>query len=285
MNDLKQNVAYWIIPQGFQKILSNFLEKSYQILKQSDQEKALLKRNLALKDIHNNNRCFILGTGPSIKHQDLRLLQGEICIAVSNFFVHPDYSLIGPKYYCIAPYHHPITEDAWQKWMDEINKGTRGAKIFFGISDKNRNEKDGRFKSRDLYYLRFGGSWGRNVPHSIDISQAIPGPQSVTIMALYIALYMGFKEIYLLGCDHDWLLHINKSSHFYPEKSHAMVKSGYNEWFQEDLEEQFQAYISLWRQYKGIREIANRNGAQIFNATEGGLLDIFPRVVYETLFI
>lgn len=285
VSDFEKNVAYWIIPRGFQILLFNLRERGHQILKGNAQERALLKKNLALRNIHNGERCFILATGPSIKHQDLKLLRGETCIAVSNFFVHPDYAIIDPKYYCIAPYHPPITEDAWQKWMDEIEKGTRDAKMFFGITDINRNEARGRFKNRDLFYLCFGGLWDRKLPHNVEISRTIPRPQSVTIMALYIALYMGFKEIYLLGCDHDWLLHINDSRHFYPEKSHAMVKSGYDEWFQEDLEEQFQAYITLWRQYKGIREIANRNGAQIFNATEGGLLDIFPRVTYETLFI
>ena len=285
MSNFKKNIAYWLIPQGFQAPLFNLMERCFHVLKNSNQEKALLNKNLALKDTRKGERCFILGTGPSIKHQNLKLLQGENCIAVSNFFVHPDYAIIDPEYYCIAPYHLPITEDAWQQWMDEIEKNTGDAKLFFGMSDKNRNEIHGRFRNRDIYYLRFGGLWGRNIPRSIDISRMIPGPQSVSIMTLYVALYLGFKEIYLLGCDHDWLLHVNKSVHFYHENNHAMEKSGYNEWFQEDLEGQFQDYITLWRQYKGIREIASKVGAQIFNATEGGLLDVFPRVKYELLFV
>jgi len=285
MGNLKKSIAYWLVPQGFQAPLFNLTERCYHLLKSSNQEKAFLKENLTLKDTRKGERCFILATGPSIKHQNLKLLQDENCIALSNFFVHPDYSIINPEYYCIAPYHPPITEDAWQNWMDEIEKNTGEAKLFFGMSDKNRNETHGRFKNRDIYYLKFGGLWDRNTPRSIDISRIVPGPQSASIMALYVALYLGFKKIYLLGCDHDWLLHVNKSVHFYPEKNHSMVRSGYNEWFQEDLEGQFRDYITLWRQYKGIREIASRNGAQIFNATKGGLLDIFPKVVYETLFM
>jgi len=279
-----KNIAYWTIPPGLQILLFNLRERIYQILKGDAQERVLLRKNFALRDIHKGERCFILATGPSIKHQDLKLLQDEICIAVSNFFVHPDYAVVDPKYHCIAPYHPPITEVAWQNWMDEIEKSTRDTKMFFGLTDKNRNESRGYFKGRDLYYLRFGGLWGKILPHDVDISRTLPGPQSVTIMALYIALYMGFKEIYLLGCDHDWLLHMNKSRHFYPEKNHAIVRSGYNEWFQEDLEEQFQDYIILWQQYKVIREIANQKGVRIFNATEGGLLDVFPRAIYEALF-
>lgn len=284
VSDFKKNIAYWAIPPAFQMLYLNLKDRSYQILKGNVRERSLLKKNLALRNIHKGERCFILATGSSIKHQNLKLLRGETCIAVSNFFVHPDYAAINPKYYCIAPYHLPITEAAWQNWMNEIENGTRDAKMFFGMSDKGRNEADGRFKDRDLYYLRFSGSRDGSLPHNVDISQTIPGPQSVTIMALHIALYMGFKEVYLLGCDHDWILHMNKSRHFYSEENHAIVRSGYNEWFQEDLEGQFQDYVTLWQQYKRIREIANRIGVQTFNATEGGLLDVFPRVKYETLF-
>ncbi|WP_292522447.1 hypothetical protein [Methanoculleus sp.] len=285
MSNFKENVAYWLVPQGFQAPVYNFMEECRQIFSSDNQGKALLKKNIALRETRKGERCFILATGPSIKRQNLKLLQNEICIAVSNFFVHPDYTIINPEYYCIAPYHLPITEGAWQKWMDEIEKNTGEAKLFFGISDKNRNEMHERFRKRDVYYLKFGGLWGRNTPRSIDISRMIPGPQSVSIMALYVALYLGFKEIYLLGCDHDWLLHVNKSVHFYPENNHAMVKSGYNEWFQGDLEGQFQDYVTLWRQYKCIREIASENDVQIFNATDGGLLDVFPRIEYESLFM
>ena len=41
----------------------------------------------------------------------------------------------------------------------------------------------------------------------------MPVPQSVTAMACYAALYMGFSEIVLLGCDHDWILHLDTSTH------------------------------------------------------------------------
>jgi hypothetical protein len=53
----------------------------------------------------------------------------------------------------------------------------------------------------------------------------VPSPQSVTIMALEVALYMGFKNIYLLGCDHDWILHLDTSRHFYEENQHVFVRA------------------------------------------------------------
>jgi hypothetical protein len=103
-------------------------------------------------------------------------------------------------------------------------------------------------------------------------------------MALEVALYMGFKNIYLLGCDHDWILHLNTSAHFYEESQHALVREGYDEWAVSDLELTFECYVRLWQQYKALWQIARGKSIHIFNATAGGLLDVFPRVRYESLF-
>jgi len=275
MNEFVKKIAYWMIPQGFQKIFFDI--KSIQLVRDVH-----CNQNIKLKDIHHNERCFILATGPSIKNQDLKLLNGENCIAVSNFFVHPDYSIIKPKYYCVAPFHAPITEEAWQKWMSGLENGTGNSMMFFSLSDQVRNQK--YFVNREVNFLNFGGSMDSIIHRGIDISRKIPGPQSVTIMALYVALYMGFKEIYLLGCDHDWILHLNQSSHFYSEGNHILNKSGYNEWFVSDVDEYFRDYLELWRQYKIINHIAKKESIAIYNATNGGLLDVFPRIKYESLF-
>jgi N-acetylneuraminate synthase len=167
--------------------------------------------NGRLKDRHAGQRCFILATGPSIKKQPLRHLAGEHCIAVSNFFVHPDYKAIKPAYHCIAPFHPPITEDGWQSWMTEVAQSTGGATMLFGLRDLERNDRPGCFDGREKFYLSFGASVEQLEAHGLDLTRLVPQPQSVTIMALYAALYMGFSEIYLLGCDHDWILNLNNS--------------------------------------------------------------------------
>jgi hypothetical protein len=277
MREIKKKIAHWLVPPGFQIFFLNL--RATQIFQDN-----YCKKNVGLKNIHRNERCFILATGPSIKKQDLKVLKDENCIAVSNFFVHRDYSTIKPKYYCIAPYHSPITEEAWQNFMAELDRGTEDEKLFFGLSDRIRNLKNCHFADRDVFFLNFGGSWDNTIHLEIDISHKIPGPQSVTIMALYIAIYMGFKEIYLLGCDHDWILHYGKSVHFYNENNHALVNCGYNEFEGYDLEIELECNLNLWRQYKYLKKIAENKRLKIYNATQGGLLDVFPRIQYETLF-
>ncbi len=272
-------VAYWTVPAG---ILDLMRRPPRPALSAGD--KTLLARNHVLQDIHRGSRCFILATGPSIRTQDLKLLQGEICIAVSNFFVHADYAVITPRYHCIAPYHPPITEDAWHAWMSEVDKGTGQAVLCFALSDHDRNHRHGLFASRQVHFMDFSLPWVAFPANGVDLIRPLPAPQSVTIMALLLALYMGFGHIYLLGCDHDWILHINESRHFYAENQHALNRSAYNEWYGADFESYCQDYIRLWQQYKAIQRVATCSSVRIANATAGGLLDVFPRVDLEALF-
>jgi hypothetical protein len=111
----------------------------------------------------------------------------------------------------------------------------------------------------------------------------VPAPQSVTVMALYLALYLGCDPIHLLGCDHDWILHVNQSTHFYSEGQHALVRGNYNEWFGGDFGTYCEDYVRLWQQYRALRAAAAKRSTRILNATAGGLLDVFQRVNYESV--
>ncbi len=277
--ELTKLAAHWVLPPGILAFLrSHLMAKSL-----TQEERAILRKNRALNNQHAGERCFILATGPSIKKQDLKLLRGETCIALSNFFVHQDYRVIKPNYYCVAGYHQPISKTAWTEWLGEMASATDNAIMFFSLNDREDIERNGLFSRREIHYLQYA-NWSKISGGELDITRSVPSPQSVTIMALEVALYMGFKNIYLLGCDHDWILHFNTSAHFYEESQHALVREGYDEWAGSDLELTFECYVRLWQQYKALWQIARGKSINIFNATAGGLLDVFPRVGYESLF-
>ena len=56
--------------------------------------KEIVKNNVELKDKHKCRRCFLLGSGPSIKDENLKPLKNEIVFALNNFYVHDDLSEI-----------------------------------------------------------------------------------------------------------------------------------------------------------------------------------------------
>lgn len=261
------------------------LRRTTAIEPQAIERLQIVQANSRLKERHAGQRCFILATGPSIKDQPVRQLAGEHCIAVSNFFVHPDYRAIRPRYHCIAPFHAPITEEGWQDWLKEASTATGDSALMFGLPDLARNTRQGYFENREKFFFNFGASLEQIEAHGVDLTRMVPWPQSVTIMALCGALYMGFKEIYLLGCDHDWILHLNSSRHFYDEDRHALNRGGYNEWSAPALDTYFLDYMHLWKQYRVLGRIAQRSGCRIINATDGGLLDVFPRAPFEKVLL
>ena len=95
---------------------------------------------------------------------------------------------------------------------------------------------------------------------------------------------MGFKKIYLLGVDGTNTHLANKN--YFSEKRHF-----YNE-TPEDMKGQENTYLlcdpdDAKRHDNKIltllAEYASKKGAHIYNATRGGVLDIFERVSFDDL--
>jgi len=109
-------------------------------------------------------------------------------------------------------------------------------------------------------------------------------------MALILAIYIGCSEIYLLGTDHTVFSTDSGQydyGHFYDGEVKESLGEKYAYWEQEapdDMENEFEALAKLWRQYKYLRTVANKKNVTISNATGSGILDIFPRVEYKSLF-
>lgn len=110
---------------------------------------------------------------------------------------------------------------------------------------------------------------------SPEISEFISGKETVTISSLPIALYMGFKEIYLLGAD------CNYKGALQDEGNHFV--KGYCKKEDNQPRTPFlvrQAFIG----YQAVRHYAEERGIKIYNATRGGKLEVFERVDFDGLF-
>jgi len=70
-----------------------------------------LKKNTKFKNIHKGQRCFILGSGPSILTNDLTHLKNEIVMTQNNFHTHKDIKTISPEYHVVIPKFHPKEHD------------------------------------------------------------------------------------------------------------------------------------------------------------------------------
>lgn len=290
---LLKKIAYWTLPLGMQA----FLIKKYKWSHLPKSLKSQISGNKKFKDIHKGKRCFILATGPSISSQDLIKLSGEICIAVGEFYLHPQAESIGPAYSVQAPNHLPFDGH----YVLENVKSSQGiypasTSYFFGHTPYNYSwfdvlNKNPEVASSNTYFMNYSGSEklssnNYDDPNNWDISATPFTCMTVVYSAIQLAIYMGFSEIYLLGCDHDYLERVIlkkgfKDHHFYGESpEETKVLEHLNEF---TLSMWFEQYYFRWLQYGLMGKYAQSRGQHIFNATNGGMLDVFERVSLEAV--
>ena len=97
-------------------------------------------------------------------------------------------------------------------------------------------------------------------------------------MAIMVALYAGCSPIYLLGLDQT-IYHQGglTQAHFYAEEvreSAATVRSQID---------RLEGTLRTFRSFEALRRMAAGDGRAIFNATAGGVLEVFERVNYEDI--
>jgi len=144
-------------------------------------------------------------------------------------------------------------------------------------------KKHNLLAGHEVYYLNREPIVGtRRKGISTDITKAVYINYTAIIdFCLQLALYMGFSEVYLLGCDCNHLdKQINSAStHFhtsYPKFSRSPntdYQKGGVSWLD-----------NVVKSYSMTKEVFERHGREIYNAGIGGKLEVFERVNYDDLF-
>jgi hypothetical protein len=277
-----------IIPPFLFDILLDFLMN-----KNFNKYKNLIHENIKYKNIHKWKRCFILGSWPSIKKENLKPLKNEIVFALNNFYVHDDFSEIMnnniEKYYITAPIHSPQTENEWKMWFEDMEKYIpQNTNLIFWLNNYKSNikyilDKYNIFKKHNVnWYFAwkiFDESFFKS--KSMDITNSIYSWETVSIYALIIAIYMWFDEIYLLGMDHDYFLYENENQmRMYKNAIHQkneFKRSFGNEFYTKEFLRQYKIFTKY-------QSFGNNTDCKIFNASNGWVLRIFPKVEFKTLF-
>ena len=242
---LKKEVAK--VYESFRLIYGNRFNKYYKIYDEWISQ---------LHDWHKKDSCFIIGTGPSLKQTNLSLLDTKWLMGVNNLFV--DIKNIRPQYWCVAD---AKIFDKYYKNLLQLNTTlflTDGAgQLFLHNLEKYRKEsKMEPFVTRPLSDMKSTAEF------STDLLKGVNGGM-VTLSCLQIAYYLGFKEVYLLGCDCS-----SKGKH-YDNKVDIDSKDDYWEHF--------------FRLYEVCKKVYEKGGRKIYNATVGGNLEVFERRKLEDL--
>ncbi len=152
------------------------------------------------KDIHKGQRCFIIGTGPSLNKTNLSLIKDEISFGVNTLYRGLSKFGLTCDYYAVSDV------EVWKSHFSNIlNLNTilflsseAGKDYLSNQSFYQKYQKNKPIVIRDLGNIRFSG-WPTK-----DLSiGAYWGSTVIIDICLQAAYYMGFKEVYLLGCDCD----------------------------------------------------------------------------------
>ena len=231
------------------------------------------KKIISFHNLYKNERCFIIGNGPSLTIDDLNTLHknNEFCFGSNRIYICFEQTAWRPSFYTISD------GVMLAEYFDEI-KNLPLKHIF--ISD---------------YYLKHGGKRMPGVyTYNLDTTRYFPYfPKfaddvsikmyegfTVTYINIQLAVYMGFTQLYLLGVDFQYSNYIDtsgividstKQDYFMP----TYIKPGEHRNIPQ-LNNSLQAY----RKAEMVSQVKNY---KIFNATRGGKLEVFERINFDSI--
>ena len=271
----------------------NKLTKSYLINSLVDVHDLLfthpdLKKNVELKDKYNNERIFILGSGSSILLYDLKVLSNEYVMTQNSFHMHKDIHDIEPNFHCVVPYYQSEKEySTWIEYIGDMKEKMPSTTFIWGLNTKALIDNNHPELIKQSYYIRTKYDSLTLNHATVDIAKTLMNIPTVLTQCLAVAIYMGFREIYLLGFDLDQICHTNDRTfgRFYGMSK--LTDSKFEEEAERNLDnETTDGWYNWWlmnKQFFLIKHLADKNGISIINGTRGGILSYFKREPIENI--
>lgn len=225
------------------------------------------ERLLDLRKQRTSNRCFIIGNGPSLRASDLDLLENEDCFGCNEIYKIYSKTSWRPKYYVII--------DRYSKSSPEIIRDIECGTMFLSDYYWRFNQ----VLREDTICLHQSYNWNENqYKFSSDVAKKIICSPTVTYASMQIAAYLGYKEIYLLGVDHNYAFE------FAPDGSVVNTGQKNTHFFKDEIPEDIIADVwGMTKAYESCRNYAKQNNIIVKNATRGGRLKVFDRVDFDEL--
>jgi len=225
-------------------------------------------RNLKqYENLHANQRCFIIGNGPSLRQTDLSRLRGEHTFGLNRIY------LLFPDLGFSTTYLVSVNDLVLEQCVQEMQNLSVPEFITWRARRWFRSHPSLTYLDTD-----FTG----DEDFSSNIAGRFFEGFTVTYVALQLAFHMGFKEAILVGVDHNFITQ--------GPANQAIVSQGDDpnhftpNYFGKGFKWQLPDLAGSERAYTLAREAYSRAGRHVLDATIGGKLTIFPKVDYSSLF-
>ena len=225
------------------------------------------------------DRAFIIGNGPSLNETDLSQLRDEVTFCVNGFFLKLPELDWTPTFYVVED--HLVAEDR----SEPINALKGPTKLFPAYLGYCLDRADDTI----FYNHRPRKSYPDGFDFSTEADKITYTGCTVTMSCMQLAHYMGFRELYLIGVDASYEIpedvetsedystgvidmQSDDTNHFHPD----YFGKGFR-WHDPQVNMMVSAYEEAER-------VTKRLGRPIYNATIGGMLEVFERRNFDEIF-
>lgn len=276
---LKYKLA--IINRFFRVSLSKF--RLFKLIIGNPQNVKKLRRNKIYHNLFTNKEAIIFGNGPSSSGFDINKIGNRKVFTVNYSSRTKNFSNLLSDFHVWADMGaFEFSEKATlESITDQLDKTKRT--IFLPIESMAFINKHNIFTDKINYYYS-----NRNLYEGDRLKQNlasnIHGFSNVIHWAIFLAINMGIKKIYLVGVEStnvlsqiNFMFGSNSSvehSYSFNKDDLNSIKLGFEKFSMEDYAESF--YLTL-KHYRIIYEEAKKMGVDIINLTEKTLIDSIPK--------
>lgn len=256
----------------------------------------LLKKNVKFENLHKGKRCFVLGNGPSLKTQRIELLKNEYVFTVNQFCR----NLISKE---VQPNFHFWVDDMFFNIdkkkpedmelisvMKSISNINPEAECFFPISKKKFIEEFNLEGCLNVNYFLPAIHPEKMRNADINFCKYIPGFGTVVQTAISMAIYMGFEEICLLGCDTTSIMVTLKSALQKNDENDYSYDLSNNEkkrmeqlLDKQSIEVYAKSYYETLLSYRLLFEYCKKRNVDLINCSAETVIDSIPRKQLENV--
>lgn len=256
---------------------------------------------------HHSEKMIILGNGPSLNvsvEKNKEIIKNNDCIVVNYFALTDLYEQLQPSIYVLADPAYFSTEGEFKNTVQEliqslIEKTTWPINLIVPYSSANSlsiNKIKGNRNIKVLPYNDIGNiPQGLSLYESWDMNYSTPPVQTVLNLCIYLSIYWGYKETFLLGADTSFISNLridqknNKvysiESHFYKNeeiyKDENLFDSTKMRPLNCPLWQELLAITNVFKNYMELQKYAEYKGQRIYNASEYSWIDAFERKLID----
>ena len=242
------------LPDTLVKMRGRIETKAYDIMYKKEMDKTNDKIK-SLYNIHDGKKCFLVGNGPSLNDTDFKKIRNETFFCVNAFYFGTEKFGIKAKHWVVGD--GMLFENNYKKIMEmdtNLFLASQAAKRFL-----ERKEYFMKYAKEEPMLLKNVGKMNNKNKFATDILKGVTGGGGITTIALQIIYYLGYSEVYLLGCDCGSK---GDKHHFYEKRTESMKCKDYS---------------NIFKVYEFCKNAYEKDGRAIFNSTVGGNLEVFER--------